>query len=133
MDKSLKILGTKIAATQKTCDDKLKKLTDDTNEIKSKLMELVKKDSPSFMAKDLGDLVYERKIKKDYFVNTYYDTKMLVTVLVVVNKKNIDKFVGSYMYWLTDFYAQDYEKWQQRTTMQIKNEHMQKGDNLTEE
>jgi len=37
------------------------------------------------------------------------------------------------MTWLTEFYQQDYEKWQQRTMMQIKTEHMQKGDNLTEE
>jgi len=34
MDKSLKVLGTKIQATQKNADDKLKKLTDETNEIK---------------------------------------------------------------------------------------------------
>lgn len=85
-------------------------MTDDTNEIKSKLAELIKKDSPSFLAKDLGDLVYERKIKKDYFVNTY-GSEMLVTVLVVVNKKNIDKFQTNYHSMLLDFYEQDYEKW----------------------
>ena len=91
MDKSLKVLGTKIQATQKNADDKLKKLTDETNEIKQKLAELVKKDSPSFLAKDLGDLVYEKKIKRDFFVNTH-GSEMLVTVLVVVNKKNLEKF-----------------------------------------
>lgn len=101
MDKSLKVLGTKIQTTQKIADDKLKKLMDDTNEIKSKLSELVKKDSPSFLAKDLGDLVYERKIKKDLFVNTYEGINMLVTVLVVVPKKSIDKFTSSYVGWLT--------------------------------
>ena len=104
MDKSLKVLGTKIQTTQKIADDKLKKLMDDTNEIKSKLSELVKKDSPSFLAKDLGDLVYERKIKKDLFVNTYEGINMLVTVLVVVPKKSIDKFTSSYVGWLTEFY-----------------------------
>ena len=55
------------------------------------MAELVKKDSPSFLAKDLGDLVYEKKIKKDFFVNTH-GSEMLVTVLVVVNKKNLEKF-----------------------------------------
>lgn len=37
MDKSLKILGTKIQASQKTADDRLKKITDETNEVKTKL------------------------------------------------------------------------------------------------
>ena len=60
MDKSLKILGQKIAASQKTADDRLKKITDESNEIKTKLSALIKKDSPSFLAKDLGDLVYEK-------------------------------------------------------------------------
>jgi formiminotetrahydrofolate cyclodeaminase len=49
MDKSLKILGTKIQASQKTADDRLKKITDETNEVKSKLSQLIKKDSPSFL------------------------------------------------------------------------------------
>ena len=88
MDKSLKILGTKIQASQKTADDRLKKITDESNEVKSKLAALLKKDSPSFLAKDLGDLVYEKKINKGMFVNTY-GSELLVTVLVVVNKKSI--------------------------------------------
>lgn len=96
MDKSLKILGSKIQASQKTADDRLKKITDESNEIKSKLIQLQKKDSPSFLSKDLGDLVYEKKINKDQFVNTYttdgFSSELLVTILVVVNKKNIQKF-----------------------------------------
>jgi hypothetical protein len=52
------------------------------------LSQLVKKDSPSFLQKDLGDLVYEKKISKDMFVNTY-GSELLVSVLVVVNKKSI--------------------------------------------
>lgn len=82
----------------------------------------MKKDSPSFLAKDLGDLVYERKIKKDLFVNTYEGISMLVTVLVVVPKKSIDKFTSSYVGWLTEFYENDFEKWEQRTRAAIKAE-----------
>lgn len=74
----------------------MKKITDESNEIKSKLIQLQKKDSPSFLSKDLGDLVYEKKINKDQFVNTYmtdgFSSELLVTILVVVNKKNIQKF-----------------------------------------
>ena len=37
MDKSLKIIGTKILAQQKTCDEKLKKTMDEQNVIRNKL------------------------------------------------------------------------------------------------
>lgn len=59
MDKSLKVLGAKIQGTQKGCDERLKKLIDEQNEVKHKLNALVKKDSTSFLVKDLGDVVYE--------------------------------------------------------------------------
>ena len=49
MDKSLKVLGAKIQATQKTCDDRLKKIMDEQAEVKTKLSHLITKDSPSFL------------------------------------------------------------------------------------
>lgn len=64
---------------------------DEASDVKNKLSQLTKKDSSSFMAKDLGDIVYENKIPKDQFVNTHGST-LMVTVLVVVNKKNVEKF-----------------------------------------
>lgn len=60
MDKSLKVIGAKIAAIQKACDDKYKVINDTQNDIKNKLTALQKKDSKSFLAKDLGDVVYEK-------------------------------------------------------------------------
>jgi dihydroxyacetone kinase-like predicted kinase len=42
-DKSLNILGAKIVATQKSCEDRLKKLLDEKNENKQKLEQLEKK------------------------------------------------------------------------------------------
>ena len=110
MDKSLKVLGSKIQSSQKTADDRLKKITDETNEVKSKLSTLIKKDSPSFLQKDLGDLVYEQKISKDMFVNTH-GSELLVSVLVVVNKKSIQKFQEAYQDMLLNFYTNDYDKW----------------------
>jgi len=110
MDKSLKVLGSKIQSSQKTADDRLKKITDETNEVKSKLSTLIKKDSPSFLQKDLGDLVYEQKISKDMFVNTH-GSELLVSVLVVVNKKSIQKFQEAYQDMLLNFYENDYDKW----------------------
>ena len=62
VDKSLKVLGAKVSGIQKTCDEKLKKKMEEQNDIKNKLAALTKKDSKSFMSKDLGDLVYEKKV-----------------------------------------------------------------------
>lgn len=74
---------------QKTCDDRLKKIIDEQSEVRNKLSHLTKKDSPSFMQKDLGDIVYEKKITKNMFVNTY-GSELMTTILVVVNKKKIE-------------------------------------------
>jgi hypothetical protein len=37
MDKSLKVLGAKISGTQKSCDERLKKIMDEQQDIKNKL------------------------------------------------------------------------------------------------
>ena len=58
----MKIIGAKIMNTQKTCDEKLKKQIDEQNDIRNKLALLQKKESTSLMQKDLGELVYEKKI-----------------------------------------------------------------------
>ena len=73
MDKPLKIIGQNIMGKQKGCDDRLKTIMDQQNENKTKLAQLTKKDSKSFLVKDLGDIVYENKdrIAKNLFVNTH--------------------------------------------------------------
>lgn len=71
---------------QKSCDEKLKKKMEEQNDIKNKLAALTKKDSKSYMSKDLGDLVYEKKISSQWFVNTH-GSKIMTSVLVVVQKK----------------------------------------------
>jgi hypothetical protein len=67
----------------------------------------------------LGDIVYERKISKDHFVNTKYGgdmiSQLMGTVLVVVNKKSVESFKAKYMTLLLNFYKDDYEKWENRT------------------
>jgi len=67
----------------------------------------------------LGDIVYERKISKDHFVNTKYGGEMISqlmgTVLVVVNKMSVENFKAKYMTLLLNFYKDDYEKWENRT------------------
>jgi hypothetical protein len=110
MDKSLKVLGAKIQATQKTCDDRLKKIMDEQAEVKTKLSHLITKDSPSFLQKDLADVVYEKKITKQMFVNTY-GSDIMTTILVVVNKKKLESFRSSYMNVLLDYYQNDFEGW----------------------
>lgn len=118
MDKSLKVIGAKIIAIQKTCDEKLKKQMEEQNSLKNKLNALAKKESNSLMHKDLGDVVYEKKISSQFFVNTH-GSKILTTILVVVNKKNFDKFKEIYPTLLLNHHAQDYENWQKRTLANI--------------
>ena len=119
MDKSLKVLGQKITATQKQCDDRLKKLVDEQNDIKTKLTHLTKKDSSSLLQKDLGDLVYEQKMQKANFVNTH-GSDLMVTVLVVVPKKKVEQFKGCYWNILLDHYKNDFTNWEKRTKEVIK-------------
>ena len=103
---------------------------DEATDVKNKLGQLTKKDSNSFLQKDLGDIVYEKKIPKDNFVNMHGST-LMVSVLVVINKKNVDKFKASYMNMLLEFYEQDYEKWQQRTKQILNAQHQ--GEGVSEE
>jgi len=119
MDKSLKIIGTKILASQKTCDEKLKKTMDEQNDIKNKLGMLTKKESASFLVKDLGDLIYEKKIGQQLFVNTYDNSNWMTSVLVVVNKKMVDQFKQVYPTCLLNYYQQDFEAWEKRTLNQV--------------
>lgn len=51
----------------------------------------------------------------------------MVSVLVVINKKNVDKFKASYMRMLLEFYEQDNEKWQQRTKQILFAQHQGEG------
>ena len=110
----MKVLGQKITGTQKQCDDRLKKLVDEQNEIKTKLTHLTKKDSSSLLQKDLGDLVYEQKMAKTCFVNTH-GSDLMTTVLVVVPKKKVEQFKGCYWNILLDHYQNDYANWEKRT------------------
>ncbi len=71
---------------------------------------MTKKDSPSFMSKDLGDIVYEKKITKNMFVNTH-GSDIMTTILVVVQKKKIELFKSSYMNVLLNYYESDFESW----------------------
>jgi len=110
MDKSLKVLGAKIVNTQKSCDDKLKKILDELAAVNAKLGQLTKKDSTNFMVKDLGDIVYEKNLNSGVFVNTHGSDKM-TTVLVVVPKKKVDQFKTNYLSLLIDFNKNDFENW----------------------
>ena len=68
---------------------------DEQNQLKNKLNAITKKESKSLMHKDLGDFVYEKKIPNQLFVNVH-GSKILTTILVVVNKKHIDRFKDIY-------------------------------------
>jgi hypothetical protein len=62
------------------------------------------------MSKDLGDIVYEKKITKNMFVNTH-GSDIMTTILVVVQKKKIELFKSSYMNVLLNYYESDFESW----------------------
>lgn len=57
---------------KKSCADRLKKKTDETNSIKAKLQQLARKESKSFMQTDLEVIVYDKKMSASLFVNTHY-------------------------------------------------------------
>mmetsp|Transcript_39596 Transcript_39596/g.60570 ORF Transcript_39596/g.60570 Transcript_39596/m.60570 type:complete len:177 (+) Transcript_39596:258-788(+) len=112
-DKSLKVLGAKISGLTKTADDRLKKLIEEQGAVQHKLASLMKKDSPSFLQKDLGDVVYEQKIGRQLFVNTH-GSEIMTSVLVAVNKKKLLVFKEQYLGFLIIHRQNDYENWQKR-------------------
>lgn len=128
MEKSLKVIGAKIISIQKTCDEKLKKQIDEQNNLKNKLNALSKKESNSLMHKDLGDFVYENKISNQLFVNTH-GSKILTTILVVINKKAIEKFYEVYPTLLITHNEQDFENYKKRTMANIQH----KNQNIEDE
>ena len=119
MDKNLVVLGAKILSDQKAADERLNKTLEEQNEVKNKLGQLLKKPAQSFLQKDLGDLVYEQKIDKKYFVNTYGQDTIMTTLLVVVNQKKKDIFEESYLGLLINFNETDFESWQKKTRTNI--------------
>lgn len=84
----MNILGAKIVQTQKSCEDRLKKLLDEKNENKQKLEQLDKKSGSTLNQKDLASEIYENKEKcqANQFVN-YYNSELMTSVLIVVSKK----------------------------------------------
>jgi hypothetical protein len=113
VEKSLLHLGAKVSSTQKNADDRLKKHMDEQNAIKHKLNSLLKKDSPSFLQKDLGDIVYEKKIQKSLFVNTY-GSEIMTTVLVAVPKAKVEQFKTGYLGYLVELRRNEFEGWKKR-------------------
>ena len=132
MDKSLKIIGAKILSIQKTCDEKLKKQIEEQNDIRNKLALLQKKESNSLLQKDLGDLVYEKKISSQLFVNSH-GSSILTTVLVVVHKKLIEKFRDMYPMLLLNFYETDYGNWKTRTELNCNHSNQNIDDDAVRE
>jgi len=62
----------------------------------------------------LGDLVYEQKISKTLFINTY-GSDIMTSILVVVNKKKLDNFMENYFTVLLKHYENDKANWEKRT------------------
>jgi hypothetical protein len=52
----------------KAIDGDLKKLQDDLNETRNIYNQVSKKDSTSFVAKDLGEIIYNSKVNGEDFV-----------------------------------------------------------------
>ena len=80
---------------------------------------LQKKESTSLLQKDLGDLVYEKKIASAFFVNTHGSTSF-TSVLVVVNKKRVAEFKDWYGGCMVAFYEADWENYQKKQREHVK-------------
>lgn len=66
------------------------------------------------MQTDLEVVVYDKKIKSDYFVNTHYENTQMTSVLVVVPKKKTDDFHANYEKLLLNFNTTDLATWEKR-------------------
>lgn len=56
---------------------------------------LTKKESKSFLVKDLGDLIYEENISDKLFVNVH-GSELMTTALIVVPKAKLELFKNTY-------------------------------------
>jgi hypothetical protein len=56
---------------------------------------LTKKESKSFLVKDLGDIIYEENISDKLFVNVH-GSDLMTTVLIVVPKAKVESFKSNY-------------------------------------
>jgi hypothetical protein len=50
-----------------------------------------KKDSESFLQKDLADVVYKKRVSSTYFVNTH-GSEMMTTILIAVGARKTQNF-----------------------------------------
>ena len=63
-------------------------------------------------------MIYEKNINGKLFVNTH-GSEIMTSLLVVVNKKMIEKFQTTYPTCFSEFKQNDFESWQQRTLANI--------------
>lgn len=78
----------------------------------------MKKDSPSFLQKDLGDVIYEKKIGKNLFVNTY-GSEVMSSVLVAIPKNKVQAFKEGYLGFLINVRSVEYENFKKRAMAQM--------------
>lgn len=93
---------------------------------------LQKKESTSLLQKDLGDLVYEKKISSTFFVNTH-GSKTFTSILVVVNKKRVQEFKEYYGGAMVAFYEQDFENYAKRQKENVKHSNQNIEDEAVRE
>ncbi len=80
-------------------DGDLKKVMDELNDVKNTLGQLSKgKDSPSYLQKDLGDIIYNSNLnqKADIYFVEKHQSEILATCIAIVHKTKLDIFLSSY-------------------------------------
>lgn len=69
----------------RTIDNDLKKMQDELNETRNHYNSVAKKEGASFMAKDVGDVIYTNQVDPSIFVEKQ-GSEALSTLIAVVHK-----------------------------------------------
>jgi V-ATPase subunit C len=78
-------------------DGDLKKVMDELNDVKNNLGQLSKgKDSPSFLQKDLGDIIYNSNLNADIYFVEKHGSEILATCIAIVHKTKAEIFLSTY-------------------------------------
>ncbi len=71
----------------RTIDGDLKKVQDELNDAKNNYNAISKgKDSPSFLAKDLGEIIYNSKLEPEKYFVERHGSENLSTMVIILHK-----------------------------------------------
>lgn len=75
----------------------MKTLTDNVNEVKNELNQLVKKEGTTLLTKDISDIIHsDPNIKAEAMFVEVHKTQFLSTIVAIIHKSKVDVFQQQY-------------------------------------